>query len=72
MKRIASKIDKTFKSKENFQKLLSKTFFMTPGSIFMNLYHAGLSDLFEEIETASDPLIGISDRINFERIMPIL
>ena len=38
----------------------------------MNLYHAGLSELYKEIETLGDPLTGISDRIDFERIRPIL
>lgn len=38
----------------------------------MNLYYAGLSELYKEIETLGDPLTGISDRIDFERIRPIL
>ena len=38
----------------------------------MNLYHAGLSELHMEIEALGDPLTGISDHIDFERIMPIL
>jgi IS5 family transposase len=38
----------------------------------MNLYHTGLSELYKEIETLGDPLTGISDRIDFERIRPIL
>jgi IS5 family transposase len=38
----------------------------------MNLYHTGLSDLYKEIETLGDPLTGISDRIDFEKIRPIL
>ena len=38
----------------------------------MNLYHTGLSELYREIETHGDPLTGISDRIDFERIRPIL
>ena len=38
----------------------------------MNLYHTGLSELYMEIEALGDPLTGISDRIDFERIRPIL
>ena len=38
----------------------------------MNLYHTGLSELYKEIETLGDPLTGISDRIDFEKIRPIL
>ena len=38
----------------------------------MNLYHTGLSELYKEIETLGDPLTGISDRIDLERIRPIL
>ena len=38
----------------------------------MNLYHTGLSELYKEIETLGDPLTGISDRIDFEQIRPIL
>ena len=38
----------------------------------MNLYPTGLSELYREIETLGDPLTGISDRIDFERIRPIL
>ena len=38
----------------------------------MNLYHTGLSELYKEIEALGDPLTGISDRIDFERIRPIL
>ena len=38
----------------------------------MNLYHTGLSELYREIEALGDPLTGISDRIDFERIRPIL
>ena len=38
----------------------------------MNLYHTGLSELYKEIETLGDPLTGISDLIDFERIRPIL
>ena len=38
----------------------------------MNLYHTGLSELYKEIESLGDPLTGISDRIDFERIVPIL
>ena len=38
----------------------------------MNLYHTGLPELYKEIETLGDPSTGISDRIDFERIRPIL
>ena len=38
----------------------------------MNLYHTGLSELYKEIEALGDPLTGISDRIDFERIRPML
>ena len=38
----------------------------------MNLYHTGLSDLYREIESLGDPLTGISDRIDFEKIRPVL
>jgi hypothetical protein len=38
----------------------------------MNLYHTGLSEFYKEIETLGDPLTGISDRFDFERIRPIL
>ena len=38
----------------------------------MNLYHTGLSELYKEIETLGDPLTGISDRIDFERIRLVL
>jgi hypothetical protein len=38
----------------------------------MNLYHTGLFELYKEIESLGDPLIGISDLIDFERIRPIL
>ena len=38
----------------------------------MNLYHTGLSELYKEIEALGDPLTGISDRIDFEKIRPIL
>jgi len=38
----------------------------------MNLYHTGLSELYKEIETLGDPLTGMSDRIDFEKIRPIL
>ena len=38
----------------------------------MNLYHTRLSKLYREIETLGDPLTGISDRIDFERIRSIL
>ena len=38
----------------------------------MNLYHTGLSELYKEIESLGDPLTDISDRIDFERISPIL
>lgn len=35
-------------------------------------YHTGLSELYKEIETLGDPLTGISDRFDFERIRPML
>jgi IS5 family transposase len=38
----------------------------------MNHYHTGLSELYKEIETLGDPLTCISDRIDFEKIRPIL
>ena len=38
----------------------------------MNLYHTGLSELYREIEALGDPLTGISERIDFQRIRPIL
>ena len=38
----------------------------------MNLYHTGLSELYKEIEDLGDPLTGISDRIDFEKIRTIL
>ena len=38
----------------------------------MNLYYTGLSDLFKEIEAIDDPLTGISDRTDFDRIRPTL
>ncbi len=38
----------------------------------MNLYHTGLPELYKEIETLGDPSTGISDRIDFERIRPVL
>ena len=38
----------------------------------MNLYHTGLSEPYREIETIGDLLTRISDRIDFERIRPIL
>ena len=38
----------------------------------MNLYHTGLSELYKENESLGDPLTGISDRIDFERIWPVL
>ena len=38
----------------------------------MNLYHTGLSELYREIEELGDPLTGISDPIDFEKIRPIL
>ena len=38
----------------------------------MNLYHTGLSELYKEIEAPGDPLACISDRIDFERIRPML
>ena len=38
----------------------------------MNLYHTGSSELSKEIDALGDPLTGISDRIDFERIRPML
>ena len=38
----------------------------------MNFYHTGLSELYREIEALGDPLTCISNRIDFERIRPIL
>ncbi len=38
----------------------------------MNLYHTGLSQLYNEIETLGDPLKRISDRIDIERIRHLL
>ena len=38
----------------------------------MNLYHTGLSEPYREIETLGDPLTGMSDRIDFERIRLVL
>ena len=38
----------------------------------MNLYHIGLSELYGEIEALGEPLTGISDRIDFEGLRPIL
>ena len=38
----------------------------------MNLYHTELSELYKEIEALGDPLTGLSDRIDFERIRPML
>lgn len=38
----------------------------------MNLYHTGLYKFYREIEALGDPLTGISERIDFERIRPIL
>ena len=38
----------------------------------MNLFQTGLSELYKEIESLGDPLSGIGDRIDFERIRNIL
>ena len=38
----------------------------------ISLYHTGLSELYMEIGAIGDSLTGISDRIDFERIRPIL
>jgi hypothetical protein len=38
----------------------------------MNLYYTGLSELYKEVEALGDPLTGISDRIDFEKIRPML
>ena len=38
----------------------------------MNLYNTGLYKFYRDIEALGDPLTGISERIDFERIRPIL
>lgn len=38
----------------------------------MNLLQTGLSELYKEVEGLGDPLIGITDRIDFERIRTVL
>ena len=38
----------------------------------MNLLQTGLSELYRNVENLGDPLSGIGDRIDFERIRPIL
>ncbi len=38
----------------------------------MNFCHTGLSELYKKIEALGDPLSGIGESIDFERIRPIL
>ena len=38
----------------------------------MNLMQTGLSELYRNVENLGDPLSGIGDRIDFERIRLIL
>lgn len=38
----------------------------------MNLLQTGLSELYKEVESLGDPLIGIADRIDFEKIRTVL
>ncbi|MFG1519538.1 MAG: transposase, partial [Thermoplasmataceae archaeon] len=38
----------------------------------MNLLRTGLVELYKDIESLGDPITGISGRIDFERIRPIL
>ena len=38
----------------------------------MNLLQSSFPEWYKEIESLGDPLTGISDRIDFERIKPIL
>jgi IS5 family transposase len=38
----------------------------------MNLLQTGLSDLYKEVENLGDPLSGIGNRMDFERIRQIL
>ena len=38
----------------------------------MNFCHTGLSELYKKIEALGDPLSGIGDSIDFDRIRPIL
>lgn len=38
----------------------------------MNLLQTGLSELYRNVENLGDPLSGIGDRIDFERIRSIL
>jgi IS5 family transposase len=38
----------------------------------MNLLQTGLSDLYKEVENPGDPLSGIGNRMDFERIRSIL
>ena len=38
----------------------------------MNLYHAGLAELYREIETLGDPRSRKGDRIDFEGIRPFI
>jgi len=45
---------------------------MTSGSNNMNLLQSNFPEWYKKIEKLGDPLTGISDRIDFERIRPIL
>ena len=45
---------------------------MTSWSNGMNLFHTGSSEVYREVESLGDPLADITDRIDFERIRPIL
>ena len=45
---------------------------MISWSLYINLYHTELSEFYYEIEAICDPLTGISDRMDFERIGQIL
>lgn len=38
----------------------------------MDLFQTGLSELYKNLENLGDPLTGISDRIDFEKIRSIL
>ena len=51
--------------------MIKKSAVYFPGTISMNLYHTELSELYKEIETLSNPLTGISDRIDFKLIRPM-
>jgi hypothetical protein len=45
---------------------------MTSLSKIINLFQTGISQLYMEIKSLGDPLTGISDRIDFERIRTTL